>query len=219
MKGRIGSWSLIGCCTSLLAACGGGPEPQPEKPPAPAESTAKPAMPSMSPEQMAKLLELGSPGPEHALLKMMEGDFKAEVTMWDSADATPQVSDGVVKNRLALGGRFLLGRFTGKVMELPFEGLSLMGFDRLQKQYTSLWADTMGTFMTPVATGSASADGRTLTLSMSWKNPFLGNARESQRQVYTILDDNSMRFEAFSKVEGASEFRSMVVNYTRHTDD
>src|SRR5690349_18872236 len=92
------------------------------------ESAADQKKPSKE-EMMAMMMKLGTPGAEHAALKQFEGTWDADVTIQMDASEQPMNSKGKMINKIILGGRYLQGDFKGEFMGMPFEGMSMTGYD------------------------------------------------------------------------------------------
>ncbi len=98
-------------------------------------------------EMMMKMMELATPGPEHAELAKKAGAWEQQYKMkWDPNG--PWVdSTGTAEATSVLGGRFILEKVKAEMPGMgPFEGLQLVGFDKRSGEYISLWADTLGTW-------------------------------------------------------------------------
>jgi hypothetical protein len=103
--------------------------------------------PEMTPE-MQEMFALAAPGPEHAFFKKLVGSWKTESKFWMDPSQPPMTTLGNASSQLIMGGRFLQSEFTGDFMGMPFEGLGIDGYDRVQEKFVSVWMDNMGT-MTP----------------------------------------------------------------------
>lgn len=79
------------------------------------------------------------PGPEHELLKSMDGTWDATVKMGD------QQSKGTMTFKMGLGGLWLLSHFEGEFAGMKFEGRGMDSYDAAKKKYVSVWADSMVT--------------------------------------------------------------------------
>ncbi len=103
-------------------------------------------------------------------------DLKKNVGTWDAQMKWymgPQVmeSKGVARAKLIWGGRFLKQIFDGEMMGKPFTGMLLLGFDTIEKRYTSIWLDSASPIIS-VAHGTAK-DGATRLEGMEpdYRNP------------------------------------------------
>jgi len=202
----------IGLCVVILAlvtALTGTIVRSEEK--AASDKPAAGAMPT--PEQMMAIMaKYGNPGPEHAKLKMMEGEFDADVTMQMMPDAPPQNSKGKIKNTMIMDGRYLQGEYTGDMMGQPFKGLSIMGYDNYAKKFNSLWIDSMST-MAMNSEGAGDASGK-IEMKCTFDCPMTQSKRTS-RTVVTVNDANSHTMEMFDAGPDGKEFKSMTIKYTR----
>jgi hypothetical protein len=177
----------------------------------PADKAGAAAMPT--PEQMMAIMaKYGTPGPEHAKLKTMEGAFDADVTMQMMPDAPPQTSKGKMKNTMILDGRYLMGEYEGEMMGQPFKGLVISGYDRYAKKYTSTWVDSMST-LAMNSEGTADDAGK-ITLKCTFDCPITQGKRTS-KEVLTINSPDSHTMEMFDTGPDGKEFKSMTIKYTR----
>jgi uncharacterized protein DUF1579 len=159
---------------------------------------------------MAEMMKLGAPGPNHARLKTMEGKWKAVVKSW-FAPGEPTVSEGMAENQLVLGGRFLEQEFKGTMMDQPFEGYGLTGYDNKKNVFTTLWIDNMGTAMT-TGNGSIDAAGKELTVKSISDGPD-GKPME-MKLVTRMVDANKHVFSMYGLLDGKEQLM-MEITYTR----
>lgn len=135
----------------------GQPEDAPEAQPSPEEGI----------EQMK---ELSKPVAEHDVLKSMEGDWECDAKFYMAGpDQPPQTSKGISRNRVVLGGRYLVQHFQlDEFMGGPFEGMGIVGFDRATGAYVNDWIDNW-------STGIMSMKGEfdPATKTMDWRGTFL----------------------------------------------
>ena len=98
------------------------------------------------------------------------------------------------------------------MMGQPFNGLSITGYDSLQKRYVTAWMSTMGTGMF-IMEGTASADGKTITLT--GKHPEPGGGFMTHRAIWKIVDNNNQTFDMYGAHHGEKEMKVMEMIYTR----
>lgn len=171
--------------------------------------------PAGGPDQaaaMENMMAMMQPGPEHQQLAKLVGKWQAVNKMWMDPAAPPMESTGTLEYVSVMGGRYLHGTYKGTVMGMPFEGMSVDGYDRYKKQYFSLWFDNMGTGFIDQR-GTCSVDGKTMTLKGMMFNPQLGKD-SPVRAISTWVNDNTIRYEMFETKEG-KEAKSMEITYTR----
>lgn len=150
----------------------------------------------MTPEDMQKMAEqmmaLAQPSREHGVLARMAGEWKTVTTFTMMPGQPGQKAEGVSSSRMILGGRFLEVRNTGEFMGKPFEGLSIIGYDRRHEHYTVVGYDNFGTYYV-AAEGVMQPDG-SLLLSGSTHDPKL-NHTETYDFVFRQPDDDTVVWE------------------------
>jgi hypothetical protein len=72
--------------------------------------------------------------------------------------------------------------------------------------------DTMGTGIFMME-GTASADGKTITLKGSHPEP--GGGRMSHRAVWKIVNDNTQTFDMYGTHHGGKEMKVLKITYQR----
>lgn len=100
-------------------------------------------------EDMASMMEtmrLAQPGPEHAELATLAGEWEAEVSIQMAPGMPPQTQKSSTTIKTILGGRFLEIISAGDFMGMPYESQSYMGYDRRRKEYVCMGMDTLGTY-------------------------------------------------------------------------
>lgn len=114
--------------------------------------------------------------------------------------------------KMLLDGRFLYQEFNGTMMGQPFAGIGIDAYDNISKKYVTAWMDTMGTGIFTMQ-GTASADGKTITLKGSHPEP--GGGQMHHRAVWKIIDQNSQIFEMYGNHGHGKEMKFMEITYTR----
>ena len=199
---------------SIAAGAYAAADDEAKKPEADAKQAAAKASPDEAAKQMEAWAALAKPGPEHERLKRMVGEFDVESELVMQPGAPPQKSKGKHKATMIMGGRYLLGDYTGEMMGTEFHGAGLTGYDNAKKKYFGTWIDDMGTGMM-VAEGTCSPDGKVMTLKGEYDDP-LTRQKHKYRWVTTVLSDDKHVFEWFDgDKDGKNEYRMMRVTYTR----
>ncbi len=158
-------------------------------------------------EAMAKLAK---PGDKHAWMKRCEGTWKTEVKSW-YAPGEPAVSHGTAEMKMILGGRYLEQRFKGSMMDQPYEGVGLQGYDNGKQKFWSTWSDDMSTGVL-VSEGTLDESGKVLTFTA--KGPAPDGTMVDYRMTSQFVDDKSFVFTMFGTM-GAQEMKMMEITYTR----
>jgi hypothetical protein len=122
------------------------------------------AGPPSAEEMMKAVAEVGSPGPEHAKLEPLVGNWTYSGKFWMDPSKPPMECSGTIERKWTLGGRFVEEKWSGKGLDgkSDFEGLGLVGYDNGRKIYTSTWACNMGTGIC-TGTGGCDAAGKQFT--------------------------------------------------------
>ena len=117
--------------------------------------------------------KMAIPGKPHKLFATLSGSWRTHMKEWTEPGKPPTESTGTAEMRMLLDGRYLYQEFTGEMMGQPFSGVGIDAYDNIQKKYVTAWMDTMGTGIF-LMEGTASPDGRTITLRGSTRNRGVG---------------------------------------------
>ena len=80
---------------------------------------------------------------EHESFKQLEGSWKAVSKFWMMPGADPMVSDGEAVTKLLYDGKVVHQHYRGSMMGKPFTGQLFIGFDTIDKEFVSIWMDSM----------------------------------------------------------------------------
>ena len=124
-----------------------------------------------------------------------------------------QKSEGSSKAKMILGGRYLSMWHKGTMMDLPFEGQQITGYDNFKKIYMSFWIDTMGTgfYLTE---GKSDKTGKIRTEKGLWDD-FMTGGKQKVKLVYTIIDKDTFTMEMFMVLPDGKDFKNMIIKYMR----
>ncbi len=181
--------------------------------PASAEQDA--AMPEMTPEMEAEMMawmQLAQPGEHHKHLAPFVGSWKGEATMWMGPDMEPITEQSVVEVEWILGGRYLEWKQTGEFGGMPYEGLTIEGYNNGDKRYESIGMDNFGTLIL-FYEGSCADDGRSRNMTSQFADPVAGGVIK-YRTEYRWVNDDHFTFTAYMD-KGSGEFKSAAISYTR----
>jgi hypothetical protein len=145
----------------------------------------------------------------------MEGNWDAEVKYWmGGPGAPPTVSKGKATMKMILGGRFLQQDYSGNMMNMPFTGLGITGYDNMNKKYVSFWIDNMGTGMS-TTDGAMDQAGKVLTTYGKMDDPGTGERGKNMKNVTRIVDKNRLVFEVHDLALGEPNTKVMEIVFTR----
>ena len=164
-------------------------------------------------EMMKKWQAFATPGEFHKFMAEKAGVWDTSVTAWQKPGAEPEMSTGVTKSKMILGGRYLYTEHSGTMMGMPFEGRSIACYDNYKKHFETMWIDNMGTgfYMTH---GALDETKKVLTETGLWDG-FMAGKKMDVKHVSTTMDDKSFKFEMFMKLPDGKMFKSMEIIYTK----
>ncbi len=176
-----------------------------------AETKKDAAVTAASEAEMAAMMKMAMPGPEHAALNPLAGIWKITTKMW-MAPGEPQVSEGTCERNWVMDGRYLVGNYKGSFAGMPFEGMEVLGYDNFKKQYASSWVDNMGTGI--MMSRGAPMDPTTKSFTLTGSSPDMTGKEVMMRQVTNIVDGNTASMTMYATQDG-QEMRTMEITYTR----
>jgi len=165
----------------------------------------------MTPEMMAKWAEMSAVTENHKALEGMVGRWTTESKYWAAPGGEPMASTGTCINSWVLDGRYVMTDYTGDMMGQTFKGIGYLGYDNYKQKYINIWMDSMST-MWMIAEGTY-VDG-VLTLNSEFDD-FMTGQKSQMRQVVKVIDDDHHVMEMFGNAPDGTEFKMMVINYTR----
>ncbi|KAA3604257.1 MAG: DUF1579 domain-containing protein [Planctomycetota bacterium] len=167
----------------------------------------------MDPAMMAQMMAMGTPGKEHKVLTRSAGEWddKAQMRMSPGADWTEIPMTTSVKT--LLGGRFIQRTIKGNFAGMPWEGIHILGYDKLAKEYVSFWMDSFGTWFVQ-SKGQYSEESKTLEMKGAMRDVISPDGRPF-RQVIRIIDEDHSEVEMYDTIPPAGEVMVMKVKSTR----
>lgn len=138
--------------------------------------------------------ELITPVTEHKALDFFVGDWTTKIKIWMAG--LPMESEGTVTFKWIMGGCYLCEEHTGQMMGQAFQGMGISGYDKVQKVYSGIWLDNMGTQILNYS-GSCDASGKVFTYYGKMDEPMLGIYGKQVKYVTRIINDDKYEFEMF----------------------
>lgn len=164
---------------------------------------------------MSKMMELAQPGPMHQLMASWTGTWSGETTMWDSVGGPEKKSNSTAVNTMIVGGKYQLSKHNGDMGGMPFEGMSIMGYDNVKKEFTSTWIDNWGTGIITF-NGSWDEASKTLTMSGSYPDMFRPGKECKMRETFKVIDSNTQHMEMYGPDPNTGkEYKIMEIHLTR----
>lgn len=153
-----------------------------------------------------------TPGPVHKMMAESTGEWTSELTMWNDPSQPPQKYEVSSTSEMIMGGRYLKSMHKGKMMDMPFEGMMLLGYDNAKKEFTSVWYDNFGTGTT-IATGTYNDPDSTVTLTGTMVDPATGKDIK-YREIIKFVDKDDQVLTMFIR-NGDKEYKNMEQIFTR----
>ncbi|MEO6308129.1 MAG: DUF1579 domain-containing protein [Nitrospiraceae bacterium] len=196
---RFTYFTVTGLCLVLTVSVAMAKDKKPEK--------------QMEPQAMMEVYQkLATPGEPHKLFATLAGSWTTTTKEWMEPGKPPTESTGTAEMKMLLDGRFLYQEYTSQMMGQPFSGVGIDAYDNMTKKYVTAWIDTMGTGIFMME-GTASADGKTVTLKGSHPEP--GGGHMTHRAVWKIVDSNTQTFDMYGTHQGGKEMKVLEITYTR----
>ena len=167
---------------------------------------------AQSADEQKAWMDYMTPGQVHEMIAKSNGDWSEEITFWMAPDAPPTKTTATATNKMIFGGRYQYSSVEGNMMGMPFEGVSILGYDNAKKVFQSTWIDNFGTGITNM-TGAWDQATNTVNFTGTSLDPMTGNDMNI-RQTFKIIDDNNQIIEMFSTM-GGKEIKTMEIKMTR----
>jgi hypothetical protein len=179
----------------------------------PASAADQPSAHPKDPQAMMETYKkLATPGAPHQQLASLAGRWTTTTKAWMEPNTPPMESTGACDYTVLLGGRYVQQACSGEMMGQPFTGIGVHGYDNVSQKYVTTWIDSMGTGIF-VMDGTASPDGKTITLTGSHADPFEGVM--THRAIWTFVDAKTQTFEMYGEHGSGHETKMMEITYTR----
>ncbi len=143
------------------------------------------------------------PGPEHEVLKKMEGNWDATMK-YGGAE-----SKGTMTYKMELGGLWLTSSFEGDFGGMKFSGKGLDSYDPAKKKYVAVWVDSMAT-NPMLMEGNYDKDKKTMT--MTGEGPGMDGKLAKFKMVSTMPDNDTIHFSMFM---GDAKEPQFTIDYKR----
>lgn len=164
-------------------------------------------------DEMKAWQEYMAPGEPHKLMADCVGDWTFKMKMWMDPSAEPQTYEGTSTSEMILGGRYLRTISKSVMMEMPFEGQMIEGYDNKTKEYTSVWIDNFGTGVA-ISKGTYDPATKSYTMVGTYIDPMTGQPVKN-KQITTIVDKDHQKMEYFMEDKTGKEFKTMEIESTR----
>jgi hypothetical protein len=206
--------TIAACLVAFLFACNSEDKKSEEAKVASSTDSKKEWIPMDSAAAMQKMMEYGTPGDAHAMLARSNGTWTAETTMWMSEGSEPSKSTATCVNEMIMGGRYQRSSFSGDMDGMPFEGMSITGYDNAKKVYTSTWIDNWGTGIMKM---EGTWDDAAKSINFTGKAMCLNGIETDVKEVFKVIDDNTEVMEMYGPdLQTGKMYKNMEIKFTRN---
>ena len=165
-------------------------------------------------EMMKNMMDACTPNRFHERLGKHIGDWDLELSMKMDPSMAPMVSKGTAKISWLFPGKWVKEEVKAAMMGMPFEGLSIMGYNNFKKKYVGMWVDSMGTSLLTME-GNPGMDGKTLYMTGAMDEPMTGEQDKMTRQIIREVSEDEFVFEMHDLAIGEGDTRVFWIKYTR----
>ena len=171
-------------------------------------------------QMMEQWMKMNQPGEHHKHLAPLVGTWTTVVKMRYTPDAPWQESTGTLLRESIWGGRYVTEEYKetretpgGPADHPPFEGMGVIGYDTMKKQYVGGWIDNMSTGLM-TSTGTCDPTAKTFTFIGEYLDPMTGKPKQS-KHVIKITSKDQHVMEMYEVGPDGKEFVSFEMTCTR----
>ena len=172
-------------------------------------------VPVDSATMMKNMMDYGTPGPMHAMMASWDGTWTGDMSMWDYDGAEPRKEVTTSTSKTIMGGKYQQTNFSGNMMGMPFEGISIMGYDNASKKFNSSWFDN---FSTGIMNMSGNWDEATKTLTLDGSMPDINRPGKecSFKETFKVVDADNQVMEMWGPdPKTGKQYKMMEIKMTR----
>ena len=181
-----------------------------------ASTSTEPAPPPMDSAAMAKVKkawqDFATPGDMHKWMASHEGTWEAEITSYMSGPE-PSKSKATEVVKMIMNGLYQEGTLSSTMMDMPFQGRSILAYDNAKKQFVLTWIDNLGSGIL-MMTGQYDAPTKTLNFNGTQTDPATGKDSKV-RQEQKFLDDDTYVLTMFGDGADGKEAKFMDGTFKR----
>jgi len=155
--------------------------------------------------------DASAPGPQHARLAGMAGQWRVRQSFWMPGNTTPHIDTGHATYTMLLGGRHLRQDLHIDAAGKPFDALGYLGYDNTTGEYFSTWMDIN---FTGVIVAHGDYDAATHSYEFKGAIPEAGGATIPMRAVLQVKDADHFAYD-FHETRNGKEALAVRLEYTR----
>lgn len=164
-------------------------------------------------ELMTAMMAIGQPGEPHQELMAMAGTWDTKIKMKMAPDAPWEEYTGTSKIQKALGGRYIIEKFSAELgMMGKFDGLLILGYNNLTEEYESIWMDNFST--SPTRASGNINEGGTMIMKGLMKDLITPEGRPYRHETTPKGKDHQL-MQMFDTIPPVGDMMVMEIEYTR----
>lgn len=165
----------------------------------------------MTPAQMMELMKNWSVTDEH------HKELAWYVGKWDTETRAMGMGteEGTAEFKWVIDGRWLTEEMQGSMMQMPFHGFGLIGFDRFKKKWVSTWVGSMDTAMLRFEGVVVDPTGKVKVLWCNLDEYLTGEHDKPAKAVYRKIDEDKFTFELWDMAMGPDGGKVFEITYKR----
>lgn len=152
------------------------------------------------------------PGPVHKRMAKLAGEYTTVSKFYMKPGETPQESTGTAKFTSVVDGMFVQEKNTGKIMDMPYSGARLWGYNNLTHQFEAVWVFSMSSAIMKL-TGTTKDEGKTIQWTGTYDRA--KGVKATLDIVTHLIDEDRLSIELSHKNPDGSKGPTMETTYTR----
>lgn len=155
------------------------------------------------------------PGPEHAWLQQLVGNWDADVQMHMDPTGKPPAKTKGTESIRPVGDFWIISESKGQMMNTPFLAVQTLGYDARKQKYVASWVDSMSNAIWQ-SEGSLDASGKVLTLESEGYCPHSSSDELMKiRDVIELQDKDHKVLNSFMLGDKGQWIPMMTIQYQR----
>jgi hypothetical protein len=182
----------------------------------PATSDEPPADKAKFGEMMKEWAKMKTPGPQHELLKSLEGTWVGNGTWTEMGMSSKYTED--VTSKVVFDGRFLqseakmTSEAAGEMPAMTMTSLMFLGYDNAKQKYVH---SMLGDFSTAIGSAEGTYDAATKTFTMTGAEQMGAGKERKFRVVQKIVSKDEWTFEMYFTQPDGKETKNGEAVYKR----
>lgn len=156
--------------------------------------------------------DFAKPAEMHQWMAKHAGNWEADLKQW-MGGPEPMLAKGTEEVKSIMNGLYLEANFNSTMMGQPMMGKSIMGFDKMKKQFVVSWIDNFGSGIVSMS-GTYDSTSKTLNLKGKQSDPASGKETDI-RQEQKWIDDNTYVMMMYGAGPDGKEMKFMEGTFKR----